>query len=282
MHAEAIGDALDQRGTLAGARTVDGLAARGVDREDVVAIHLNARQTVGEGLLRDRLGVRLLLERYRDRPLVVLAHEHDGHVPDAREVERLVEVALGRGAVAEIGHDDDVVIAILRGVGEADGVGQLGRDGNRDRQVALIRSGLTTFQVAGEEQQQLFDRPATPDHRGRLAERGHHPVRGTEHGDAPELRRLLAFDGRERADAPLPLQADHALVEPAREQHRAIQALELGGRQAGIESAVEGAFGVEDRQIFDREPGLQRGSRHSSLRAASLYLGVSRTTATCA
>ena len=274
MNAEAIGDALDQRGPLAGARALDGLAAGGVDREDVVAVHLDARQAVGERLLRDGLGVRLLLERHRDRPLVVLAHEDDRHVPDAREVERLVEVALGRRAVAEVRHHDDVVVAILRGVGEADGVRQLGRDGNRDGEVALIGGGLTTFQVAGEEQQQLLDRPAAPDHRGRFTERGHHPVRGPQHGDAAELGRLLTLDGRECAGAPLPLQAHHALVEPARQQHRAVQALELGARQAGIESAVEVAFGVEDRQIFDREPGFQRGSRHSGLRAASLYLGV--------
>src|SRR2546426_7002840 len=44
----------------------------------------------------------LLLQRHRDRPLVVLADEHHGHVPDPGEVHRFVEVALGRCTVAEV------------------------------------------------------------------------------------------------------------------------------------------------------------------------------------
>jgi hypothetical protein len=66
--------------------------------------------------------MRLLLERHRDGPLVVLAHEHHGYVPDAGEVHRLVKIALGGGAVAEIDHGHDVVAAVLRGIGEPDRV----------------------------------------------------------------------------------------------------------------------------------------------------------------
>src|SRR5258705_3248435 len=65
--------ALDQRWALAGARPIDGLARRGVDGEDVVTVHLDAGQAVGERLLGDRARVRLLLQRHPDRPLLGLA-----------------------------------------------------------------------------------------------------------------------------------------------------------------------------------------------------------------
>jgi hypothetical protein len=68
---------------------------------------------------------RLLLERHRDRPLVVLDTKTTRHVPDAGEVQRLVEVALGRGPVAAVRHDHRVVAAVLGGVGEADRVRHL-------------------------------------------------------------------------------------------------------------------------------------------------------------
>src|SRR5213594_4356311 len=54
VNAEAIRHALDQRGTVAGARAIDGLPRGGVDGEDVVAVHLDAGQAVGERLLGDR------------------------------------------------------------------------------------------------------------------------------------------------------------------------------------------------------------------------------------
>src|SRR3972149_1080892 len=89
-------------------------------------------------LLSQRPRVGLLLERHRDGPLVVLADEDDRHVPDAGDVQGLVEVALGGGTVAEEDHDDGVVAPVLGGVGEADGVGDLGRHGDGDRQVVLV------------------------------------------------------------------------------------------------------------------------------------------------
>src|SRR6266508_4354218 len=54
VNAEAIRHALDQRGTVAGARPIDSLARGGVDGENVVAVHLDAWQAVGERLLGDR------------------------------------------------------------------------------------------------------------------------------------------------------------------------------------------------------------------------------------
>src|SRR5437879_2242596 len=167
VDAKAVRHALDQRRTLTRARPLDRLARGRVDREHVVAVHLDPGQTVGERLLGDRLRVGLLLERYGDRPLVVLADEHDRHVPDPREVQRLVEVTLAGRAVAEIRHDDRVVAAVLGGVGQADRVGELRPHRDRDGKVALIGRRPAALDVPREEEEDLLDRPAAPDPRGR-------------------------------------------------------------------------------------------------------------------
>src|SRR5262245_20018621 len=278
VHAEPIRHALDQRGPVAGARPIDGLARGRVDGEDVVAVHLDAGQPVGERLLGDRARVGLLLQRHRDRPLVVLADEHHRHVPDPGEVHGLVKVALGGRAVAEVGHDDGVVAAVLSGIGQAHRVRQLRRHRDRDRQVVLVVRGPSALDVAGEEEQELFDRPAAPDHRGRLAERRHHPVGLPEGEYAPDLRGFLTFDGRESPDASLALQAHHTLVEAPAQHHRAVERLQLVGRQLRLEGSVEVAFAVEDRQVLNLESRLEGnsghwgGQIHSNPRAPESYL----------
>src|SRR5256886_1803577 len=128
VDAKAVRHALDQRRTLTRARPLDRLARGRVDREHVVAVHLDPGQTVGERLLGDRLRVGLLLERYGDRPLVVLADEHDRHVPDPREVQRLVEGTLAGRALAERRHDDRVVAAVLGGVGQRSEERRVGKE----------------------------------------------------------------------------------------------------------------------------------------------------------
>src|SRR5439155_605933 len=55
VDAKAVRHALDQRRTLTGARPLDRLARGRVDREHVVAVHLDPGQAVGERLLGDRL-----------------------------------------------------------------------------------------------------------------------------------------------------------------------------------------------------------------------------------
>ena len=159
------------------ARPLDRLAARRHDGQDVVAVHLDAGQPVGQGLLRDRAGVGLLLQRHRDGPLVVLAQRRSTGTCQTpakfraswKSPSDVAPSPKNTMTTARIG-------TVLRGVGEPHGVGQLGRHRDRDGQVMLIRSGLATLEVAREEHEELLDRPAAPDHRRRLTERRHHPV----------------------------------------------------------------------------------------------------------
>ena len=62
----------------------------------IVGRHAEAAGTVGD--VRRRLALR---RRHRDRDAVVLADEDERHLPQHRHVQRLEELALARGAVAE-------------------------------------------------------------------------------------------------------------------------------------------------------------------------------------
>src|ERR1044071_4235983 len=122
VHAQAIGDAFDQRRPISRPSPVHRLAARRVHGEHVVAVHLDARKAVGGGLLGDGAGIRLLLERHGDGPLIVLADEDHRPMPDTCEVSRLVKIALRRRAIAEVDHHHRVLAPVLDAVGNADGM----------------------------------------------------------------------------------------------------------------------------------------------------------------
>src|SRR5437763_5424451 len=130
VEAHPVGHRLDQGGPIARARPAHGLDRSLVDREDVVAVHLHAREAVAGRPQREARRRRLQAARRRDRPLVVLHEEDDGDLLHAGQVEGLVEVALGGAAVADVGPHDRVLALQLETPGQAHGLGQLG--GQRD------------------------------------------------------------------------------------------------------------------------------------------------------
>ena len=140
---------------------------------------------------------------------------------------------------------------------------ELARDGNRDRKVVLVRRRLPAFEPAGEEGQELLDRPPAPDHRRGLPEGWHHPVRPAQREDAADLRGFLALDRREGADPALALEPHHPLVQPPAEQHGAVHLLQDVGRDLRLEGGVEVRVAVQDGQVLDRERRLERFSGHA-------------------
>src|SRR5262245_28981966 len=60
---QPVGQRFDQRGPLPASRPLDGLPRRHVAGEEVVTVDLDAGEPVGDRLLRERLGVRLLRAR---------------------------------------------------------------------------------------------------------------------------------------------------------------------------------------------------------------------------
>ena len=97
-----VRDGLDQRRTLAVARSPDGRARDVEHRVGVVPVHEDGLQAVRGGpVRRGMLHRRHRLDRRVLHIEVVLAHEHDRQAPDGRQVQRLVERPDVRGAVTE-------------------------------------------------------------------------------------------------------------------------------------------------------------------------------------
>src|SRR5262245_42999770 len=93
---------VEEPGAFAGAHMLERLLRLRVDILDVLAVDLDRAHVVGERALRHVVPHgRVLPARRRLGPAVVLAHEHGLRLPELREVERLVEGADVRRAVAE-------------------------------------------------------------------------------------------------------------------------------------------------------------------------------------
>src|SRR6266542_1746444 len=112
---EALGVEVDEDGPLAGARVLERLPRGLVDRLDVLAVGLQRLHAERLGALREIAQRCVLRLRRRLGPLVVLEHEDGGNAPELREVERLVEGADVRRAVAEEGERDARLAAHLEG-----------------------------------------------------------------------------------------------------------------------------------------------------------------------
>src|SRR5439155_11420045 len=103
MHPHGV--ALDERRPLAGASAIHS-NARGLEHGlDVVTVHRNTGKAIA---LRppDRIDRILEVGRCGVGELVVLEDEYDRETLDAGEVECLVTLAVGGGALAEVGHRD--------------------------------------------------------------------------------------------------------------------------------------------------------------------------------
>src|SRR3954447_4337579 len=94
MRGSAVRDGLDERRPASLARALDRFARRLVHSEHVAAFDAHPRHPVADGLVGERLGVRLRLERRRDRPVVVVAEEDQRLLHHRGEVGALVEGAL--------------------------------------------------------------------------------------------------------------------------------------------------------------------------------------------
>ena len=130
-----IGQRLDHARALAAARPLERALDQVADRDHVVAVDLLARDAGRDRLLRQRRGRGLGGARHRDRPLVVVDHEHRRHAPDAGDVDRLVEGAVRGRAVAAHADRDPRLALQLEGIGGAGRMQALARDRHRDREV---------------------------------------------------------------------------------------------------------------------------------------------------
>ena len=111
MRVHPVGERLDQRRALRAAGVVERLAGDGQAGQHVVAVDPDAGEAEAGRALVQRHPA-LPLDRLADRPLVVLAEEDDRQVAGRRPDERLVDVALAGGAVAEEGEHRGVAVGV--------------------------------------------------------------------------------------------------------------------------------------------------------------------------
>ena len=220
VHAEAIGQALDERRAVAAPGAFDRLAHHVDDGEEIVAVDLHAGEAVGDRLLRNRRRRRLQLARRGNRPVIVLAEEDDRRLDDAGEIGGLVKVALRRGALAEV-DDDHIVFALeAEAPAETDGVRDLAGDGGVERQHFHAGMDAEAERAAHVPEKRLDQRQAVMQLAGGFAILRHEPVaRAVEWNDAADAARFLADAGSEREHQAAALEVDAALVEAAAEQH---------------------------------------------------------------
>ncbi len=193
-----------------------------------------------------------LLEGDRDGPLVVLDEEDGPGLEHAGEVEGLVEIALGGGAVAREPHGRCLFVAELEGHADPSRVQQLAGDGDGHGEAPRPLWEDAATLVALPEGVDEVGRDPPEHHDPLFAEGGDEPVlRPHGHGDA-RLCRLLAADGAVGPHASLPLQVEGLLVELADADHGPVELLELAVRQVRHEGRVHLAVLVQDLQAQGR------------------------------
>ena len=129
----AVRDSFDEGRAVARPRARDRLPCRLVDGQDVSAVDADSGHPVTGRLVGESRRTGLRLERGRDRPAVVVAEEDRRRAHHGREVGAFVERALRGSPVAEVRNRARRLAAELLPPGEADRVGHVGRDRDRDR-----------------------------------------------------------------------------------------------------------------------------------------------------
>src|SRR4051812_30166733 len=109
----AVGGAHEEARAVAGATAPDGAGGCVVDREDVLSVDLDGRDSEGLGPRGKRAGRHVEVARVLVVE-VVLADVDHGELPDRRHVHHLVEQPLSEGALAEEADRDAVGAESLR------------------------------------------------------------------------------------------------------------------------------------------------------------------------
>ena len=248
------GQALEQRRAAALARLLDGALGLAVDGEHVVAVDDHALEAVGLGAVGDVLGRVLEVGRRRVGPLVVVADEHDRELADAGEVHRLVRVAAGRGAFAEPADRDAVLLADPEGERAADRDRQHRRQVADHRQQAEVRVGHVHVAVpalgraVGAAHVLREDPPgldAARDVDAHVAvERRADVLRAHRGGDADRGGLVPAARVERAGDLALLVEDVAALLDPARDQHVAVDGEQVLAVEACLADFLQRADGL--------------------------------------
>ncbi len=260
---------LDQRRAATLAGLLDRPLRLPVHGEHVGSVDDDAVEAVGSGAIGEMLDGVLEVARGGVRPLVVVDHEDDRQPADAGEVHALVRVATGRRSLAAPGDRDALLLADAKREGHAHGNGQHrgqvadhgvqphARVGEVDVAVAPSGRPVGAAHVLREHTPRL---DATRDVDSHVALQRCADVGGAHRGGDADRRRLVAASRVERAgDLALLVEDVAALLDPARDQHVAIDAEEILADEAGLLHLLERADGLRFPDCQIRLPGRRVG-----------------------
>ena len=260
VRAHPVGVGLHERRALAVAGPLQRGLRDGVRREHVVAVDADAGEAEAESPLVER-DPGLALDRLGDGPLVVLAEEHDRRVVGRGEDERLVDVALRGGTVAEVRDDRRVAVGVagadvavaLHAHGVAGRVQRLRADDDRVEVEVVLRGVPGALVDAAVETEQLERVDAAAPGDAVLAVGREDVVLRAQRAAGADLRGLLAEQLGPDAELTVALQRGGLGVDAAGQHHVAEEAADHLGLLLGRQADAEGEVGVLDALALGRQ-----------------------------
>src|SRR5919197_3698860 len=252
LHAE--GDRLDQGGAASRARLLDRSLRLPIEGQHVGAVDDHAVEPVRLRAVGNVLGRELEVRRGRIGPLVVVADEDDGQLAHAGQSHPLVTIAARGGALAEPGDGNALLLADPESERAADGNRKHRREvadhrdqaeigvGHVDVPVLTLGRTVRAAHVLGEDPPRLDTADDVDAHVP--MERRTDVVRPHRGRDA-DRRGLVPAPCVERAgDLPLAVEDVAALLDPAREDHVAVDAEQVLAVEARLPHLFERADGL--------------------------------------
>jgi hypothetical protein len=154
------------------------------------------------------------------------------------------------GTIAEEGHHHLRLLAILDTVADAHRMEGLGTHRNGDGQIVSTWFHRPAFVITGKVEEEAFQALAAPNLGSRLTEGRDHPIFRLENRHGTKLCRFLALDRAKGANPALTLEAQHALIKAARQDHGSMQAQQQLHGDDRLQVGVEMAIFVEYRKVL--------------------------------
>ena len=237
-HAEGLH--LQQRGALAGPGPFGRPPHRVDHGQHVVAVHDLPRHAVADGRVGHILDGNRLVRRCRKPVAVVFHHEDHGQLPDGRQVQRFVKVALARAAFARKRQRDKVLTLEPGGQAQPAGHGQHGghvRDHADDATLgqAEVEGAIAPLrEAAGPSHELAEERPQRHTPRGphpQIAVHGHDVVALLQRPGASYRDRFLSVAAEPFGKAPLTNQPQHTFFDHPWQQQRPVERLQIRRRR---------------------------------------------------
>ena len=281
MGAQAIGAAFQKIGLAALAHRMHGAARGGFDRDHVHAVDRFGCDPIARRLALD-VGFRFRDRQRRSHGVeIVLAHEQHRQCPQRGEIEALVKLAFGDGALAEEAGGDDVLAAHVIGERKPDrqrqsaaddGVAAIEIGGAIEQVHGAAASAAAAFLLAVHLGERRRHRHAAHERMAVLAIGGDDPVALLQHRDDADGDRLFAvIEMQEAADLFLRVELRALVLEAADADHLLQQIQRMCPRQPRLVGGVRHRSSLSSVEI---SPSGRPSSRALSRRRMILPLRV--------